>query len=57
MHKGVIILVEAEDRQDAMNKVEDFLEPYGDGDVWDWYSIGNRWHNTLAPAELVKRVS
>lgn len=55
MHKGVIILVEAEDREDAINKVEDFLEPYGDGDVWDWYSIGNRWHNTLAPAELVKK--
>lgn len=51
MHKGVIILVDAENRQDAIEKVENFLEGYGDGRVWDWYSIGNRWHNVLAPAD------
>lgn len=55
MHKGVILLVKASDRDEAKEKAEEFLEPYGDGDVWDWYSIGNRWHNTLAPADKVKK--
>jgi len=54
MHKGVILLVKAEDRDDALDKVNDFMEPYGEGDVWDWFSIGNRWHNTLAPKDKVE---
>jgi hypothetical protein len=29
------------------------MEPYGEGAVWDWYSIGGRWNNTLAPKELL----
>lgn len=52
MHKGVILLVDAESKDDALDKVKDFLEQYGDGDVWDWYQIGGRWSNTLAPKEL-----
>lgn len=55
MHKGVIILVKASNRDNAISKVEKFLEPYGEGKVWDWYSIGNRWHNTLAPKDKVAR--
>lgn len=55
MHKGVILLTKASDREEALNKVVEFLEPYGDGDVWDWYQIGGRWQNTLAPAELKKQ--
>lgn len=51
MHKGVILLTEAENREEAKEKVEEFLEQYGDGDVWDWYDIGNRWNNTLAPKD------
>ena len=51
MHKGVILLVKADNKEDAIDKVTEFLEPYGDGDVWDWYSIGNRWHNLLAPKQ------
>lgn len=54
MHKGVILLVKADDRGDALDKVNEFMEPYGEGDVWDWFSIGNRWHNTLAPTDKVK---
>lgn len=49
MHKGVILLVQAEDKEDALDRVKDFMEPYGEGDVWDWYAIGGRWSNTLAP--------
>ena len=53
MHKGVILLVkpdgdtEAEKRADAIELAETFLEPYGDGDVWDWLEIGGRWTGEL----------
>lgn len=47
MHKGVICLTLAADRDEAISNVEDFLEEYGDGDVWDWYVIGGRWSGTL----------
>jgi len=51
MHKGVILLVKANDKEDAISKVNDFMEPYGEGDVWDWYKIGGRWNNNLAPKD------
>lgn len=47
MHKGVICLTKAQDRDEAISNVESFLEPYGDGDVWDWFVIGGRWSGTL----------
>jgi len=47
MHKGVILLVKADDRDDAISQANDFLEPYGDGDVWDWFVIGGRWSGNL----------
>jgi hypothetical protein len=53
MHKGVIILIKAEDRDDALTKVDIFMEEY-QNEVWDWYAIGNRWHNTLAPKEKME---
>lgn len=53
MHKGVILLVKADDKEDALQEVENFMEPFGEGQVWDWYQIGGRWNNTLAPKELV----
>lgn len=49
MHKGIVILVKAEHRDEAVEKVKGFLEPYGDGNVWDWYQIGGRWTGMLAP--------
>lgn len=52
MHKGVILLTKASDINEALNKITEFLEPYGDGEVWDWYQIGGRWQNTLAPKDL-----
>ena len=54
MHKGVILLVKAGDKKSALESIRTFMEPYGDGDVWDWYAIGGRWTNTLAPAEASK---
>ena len=47
MHKGVICLTKATDKEDAISNVESFLESYGDGKVWDWYEIGGRWSGTL----------
>lgn len=55
MHKGVILLTQASDREEAIDNVETFLEQYGDGDVWDWYQIGGRWQNTLAPKDLKEK--
>ena len=52
MHKGVILLIAVESKDDALEEVEGFLERYGDGNVWDWYQIGGRWNNTFAPKEL-----
>jgi hypothetical protein len=43
MHKLVICLTKAQNKGEARGNVEDFLEQYGDGDVWDWYVIGGRW--------------
>lgn len=47
MHKGVILLAKASNRDEALTQVDSFLENYGDGDVWDWYVIGGRWSGTL----------
>jgi hypothetical protein len=54
MHKGVILLVKTADREDAIDQVESFLEPYGDGDVWDWYEVGGRWTGTLTGYDPAK---
>ena len=50
MHKGVIILTQANSKEEALGNVENFLESY-EGEVWDWYQIGGRWNNTLAPKD------
>jgi hypothetical protein len=51
MHKGIVLLVKPEEtsREAILDKVDEFMEQYGDGDVWDWKQIGGRWTNTLAP--------
>lgn len=40
------MLVKANDKEEAKNKAESFMEEYQD-DVWDWYVIGGRWSGTL----------
>jgi hypothetical protein len=47
MHKLVICLTKAQDRDEAKSNVDEFLEQYGNGDVWDWYVIGGRWSGVL----------
>lgn len=47
MHKGIMLIVAAEDADDAKSKVEEFLGDYGDGKVWDWYVVGGRWSGKL----------
>ena len=47
MHKGVILLIKASQRDEAKDKVQEFMVHYGDGDIWDWYVIGGRWSGTL----------
>lgn len=49
MHKGVILLVECESKEEVMSYVESFMEPYGNGYIWDYYEIGGRWHGLLKP--------
>lgn len=60
MHKGTILLMQLECREEAREKTEAFLEEYKDR-VWDWYQIGGRWTGTLDkynpeddPANIVK---
>jgi len=38
MHFHHALLVEATDEDEAKSAAESFLEPYGEGNVWDWYA-------------------
>lgn len=48
MHKGTILLTDAETREQAISQIREFMEEYGDDKVWDWYVVGGRWHGLLA---------
>jgi len=48
MHKGIICLIKAKDKEKALFGIKDFLKEY-EGSVWDWYVIGGRWNQILAP--------
>jgi hypothetical protein len=43
MHVLHLIAVEADSEEEAVEMAEAAIEPYGDGQVWDWYSVGGRW--------------
>lgn len=47
MHKGIIMITKANSRDDAQENVAEFLDGYGDGQVWDWYVVGGRWSRML----------
>lgn len=49
MHKAVILLVKAENKESTVEQAHSFMEPYGESKVWDWYKIGGRWSGELAP--------
>jgi len=51
MHKCVILLTKADTAKQAIHNTVDFLEPYGNGKIWDFYVIGGRWSGLLAGLE------
>jgi hypothetical protein len=53
MHKGVILLIVAEDGEDAKDKAGSFMGEY-QNEVWDWYVIGGRWSGTLSRCQFDK---
>ena len=54
MHAAHIIAVEADNADEAMAAVEHALSPYGDGQVWDWFSIGGRWEGSLEGSNVLQ---
>jgi len=46
MHFGIILLVEAEEKDEAREMDEEFLE---ENPKADWWKIGGRWSGTLNP--------
>lgn len=48
MHKPVILLTKAYSKEQALARTYNFMKDY-ENKVFDWYVIGGRWHNTLAP--------
>jgi len=58
MHKAVILLVKAGNKEQAIQAAKEFLDDYKDS-VWDWYAIGGRWTGVLCPfySEFVKQAS
>jgi len=46
MHKGIILLLKVEDKEEIIYRIKEFMKEY-EGNVWDWYVIGGRWSGTL----------
>ena len=49
MHKGIILLVEASDKGEAINKADGFIEDTanrGDDNI-DWGEVGGRWSDEI----------
>ena len=38
MHKGIILLVETDDKEEALSLVNEFMPQY-EGNVWDWWAV------------------
>ena len=43
MHYRHIIMVTAESEDEAIEEASSSIEPYGEGNVWDYYDVGGRW--------------
>jgi hypothetical protein len=54
MHSGIILLTEATEKDEALSNVNIFLEDYYNI-VFDYYNIGGRWHNMLAPEDKLDK--
>lgn len=51
MHYLKLIIVRAEDADDAEDKVNIFMDGY-ENEVYDWYEIGGRWEGYLKGMEI-----
>lgn len=49
MHKGIIILTKASNKEEAIDNVEEYLDGEGDH-IFDWYKIGGRYSSLLSTA-------
>jgi len=47
MHAHHTLIVRAAGSKAVKKAVNDALEPFGDGDVWDWFEIGGRWKGVV----------
>ena len=54
MHIAHLIAVEAESVDDAIMDADHALNPYGVGQVWDWYCVGGRWGGTLEGGNVLR---
>lgn len=54
MHSRIILLTEATEKDEALSNVNIFLEDYHNI-VFDYYNIGGRWHNMLAPEDKLDK--
>jgi len=52
MHKGVMLIVKAEDKVSAEKQANSFMEGF-QNQVWDWYEVGGRWEGTLSKSSNV----
>ena len=53
MHVLHVIAVEADDAEDARVEAESAIEPYGNGQVWDWYEVGGRWDGVFEGSNML----
>jgi hypothetical protein len=48
MHKPAILPTKAYNKEQALARTYNFMKEY-ENKIFDWYVIGGRWHNLLAP--------
>ena len=53
MHVLHVIAVEADNAEDARVAAESAIEPYGNGQVWDWYEVGGRWDGVFEGSNML----
>lgn len=51
------MLVKASSAEEAESNMDEFLEYYGEGKVWDWNEIGGRWSGVLGGGDIVPLAS
>jgi hypothetical protein len=53
MHYFHRIVVIAENEEEAKQEAESAIKPFGEGDVWDWYTVGGRWSGALSGGDAI----